>query len=280
MATTIALRSTAATPLDVRRSETGLDAPNHSSGYPPAAPARRRRGAAASAPRIHVLDRADDLRHLTSEIEDAGFDVLRRRMARPLHALDEQPPVAVVIALSSYARIPDVAEVVPDTDLQRTVVLAAVRREQVTAVRSAEGFDDFIVHPAEADELITRLDRALKRKLGVGRDVLRAGALRIDLANYQVYIGDREVALTHKEYELLRFLAADQGKVFSRAVLLHRIWGYENAFGARTVDVHIRRLRQKIESGEQKFIRTVRNVGYGLTPQTIAGPRPAATIER
>jgi DNA-binding response OmpR family regulator len=84
----------------------------------------------------------------------------------------------------------------------------------------------------------------------------------MDLANYTVHIAGRPVELTFKEYELLRFLAVNRDRVFSREALLNNVWGYDFYGGARTVDVHIRRLRSKIEEGHLTFIETVRNVGY------------------
>jgi DNA-binding response OmpR family regulator len=92
--------------------------------------------------------------------------------------------------------------------------------------------------------------------------VLRCGALLIDLANYKVMLDGRPIELTFKEYELLRFLASNRDKVFTREALLNRVWGYDYFGGARTVDVHIRRLRSKIEDRGHAFIETIRNVGY------------------
>jgi two-component system alkaline phosphatase synthesis response regulator PhoP len=84
----------------------------------------------------------------------------------------------------------------------------------------------------------------------------------MDLANYTVHVSGRPVELTYKEYELLRYLAQNQGRVVTRETLLSRVWGYDFYGGARTVDVHIRRLRSKIEDRHNTFVETVRNVGY------------------
>ena len=111
--------------------------------------------------------------------------------------------------------------------------------------------------------MVARVKRAIWLRSGVeGDNVLRAGDLHIDLANYKVFVGGRPVDLTYKEYELLRFLATNRDKVFTREALLNRVWGYDFYGGARTVDVHIRRLRSKIEDRAHTFIETVRNVGY------------------
>ena len=92
--------------------------------------------------------------------------------------------------------------------------------------------------------------------------MIRVGDLAIDLSRYEVTQGGRRMELTFKEYELLKFFATNPGKVFSREHLLNAVWGYDYYGGTRTVDVHIRRLRSKIENGPVLFIDTVRNVGY------------------
>ena len=92
--------------------------------------------------------------------------------------------------------------------------------------------------------------------------MIRAGDLVIDLANCEVRVEGKIVELTFKEYELLKFLAKDRGRVFTREALLNKVWGYDYFGGDRTVDVHVRRLRSKIELSGQTFIETVRNIGY------------------
>jgi len=145
----------------------------------------------------------------------------------------------------------------------RLPVVLVLRPDQVAGLDPTLAVDDFIVLPAMADELALRLRRAVWGKTGVdAASVLRSGDLMVDLANYKVFVGQQPVSLTFKEFELLRFLMTNRGKVFTREALLNRVWGYEYFGGARTVDVHIRRLRSKIETGASVFIETVRNVGY------------------
>ena len=88
------------------------------------------------------------------------------------------------------------------------------------------------------------------------------GPLALNLETYQAVLDGRTLDLTFMEYELLRFLAAHPGKVFTREVLLSRVWGYEYFGGARTVDVHVRRLRAKLGEEHASLIETVRSVGY------------------
>jgi DNA-binding response OmpR family regulator len=103
----------------------------------------------------------------------------------------------------------------------------------------------------------------MKRQRGVETDrCVKINDLVIDTGNYTVYRGGESLDLTFKEYELLRFLTAHRGKVFTREILLQQIWGYDYQGGTRTVDVHILRLRSKLGRDYSSFIRTVRNVGY------------------
>jgi DNA-binding response OmpR family regulator len=129
-------------------------------------------------------------------------------------------------------------------------------------------FDDFVLAPLRVPELTTRL-RVLLDKQGRGTDaeVIEYGPLQINLATYQAAIAGRVLDLTYMEYELLRFLASHPTKVFTRETLLSRVWGYEYYGGARTVDVHIRRLRAKLGEAHAHLIQTVRSVGYRFGAQ-------------
>jgi DNA-binding response OmpR family regulator len=142
-------------------------------------------------------------------------------------------------------------------------ILLIAGPEQIAGYDSIRDADDFVREGAPADELVARVRRILWR---IARhdssDVLKCGELVMDMANYTVHIAGRPVELTFKEYELLRFLAVNRDRVFSREALLNNVWGYDFYGGARTVDVHIRRLRSKIEDRHLTFIETVRNVGY------------------
>ena len=101
-----------------------------------------------------------------------------------------------------------------------------------------------------------------RRAAGPGPELVEYGPLVLNLETYQAVIGGRPLDLTYMEYELLKFLAQHPGKVFTREILLSRVWGYEYYGGARTVDVHIRRLRAKLGEEHANLIQTVRSVGY------------------
>ncbi len=130
-------------------------------------------------------------------------------------------------------------------------------------------FDDFVVGPFDVSELATRLRHRLRR---AGNESVAPrvehGGLSMNLETYQASIVGRVMDLTYMEYELLRFLATNPNRVFTRETLLSRVWGYEYYGGARTVDVHVRRLRAKLGEEHAHLIQTVRSVGYkfGTSP--------------
>ena len=131
-----------------------------------------------------------------------------------------------------------------------------------------------------AEELETRVARATRGSAPAGScTTLRAGSLELNPATYTVSVDGEAVDFTYVEYELLRFLMTHPNRVFSREALLQRVWGYDYYGGARTVDVHVRRLRAKLGDGHAERVKTVRSVGYlfELTPVRTA-PRPLRSV--
>ncbi|MEW6033280.1 MAG: response regulator transcription factor [Chloroflexota bacterium] len=128
--------------------------------------------------------------------------------------------------------------------------------------------DDFLIEPYRKAELVSRVRRLLRKagKSSEGEAITR-GALTVNSANYEVRVGERRVDLTYREYRLLEYLARNPGRVITRETLLNKVWGFDYFGGDRTVDVHIRRLRSKLEDAEHIFIDTVRNVGYRFREQ-------------
>jgi DNA-binding response OmpR family regulator len=124
-------------------------------------------------------------------------------------------------------------------------------------------FDDFCLTPFHPAELEARLRHLLVTDFDLHRaDLVEYGELTLNLETYQASISGRPLDMTYMEYELLKFLAQNPGKVFTREMLLSRVWGYEYYGGARTVDVHVRRLRAKLGEEHANLIQTVRSVGY------------------
>ncbi|HEV8681709.1 MAG TPA: winged-helix domain-containing protein [Actinomycetota bacterium] len=180
----------------------------------------------------------------------------------------------------ALVRLPDLApdlvvadaEVDPETCLRVLSALAAAGSPVgVVAVlpRGALGrfpwhevADDFVHRDCSEEELRLRLAMLLARRGETGEAVVRLGPVTINVETYQVAVGSRPLDLTYKEFELMRFLAQNTGRVFSRARLLREVWGYDFYGGTRTVDVHIRRLRAKLGPEHEHLIETVRGVGY------------------
>ena len=138
-------------------------------------------------------------------------------------------------------------------------------------------FDDFCLMPFHHAEFHLRLTRLLARHGAgpvVGSEAITYDALHIDPATYQAAIDGRPLDLTYMEYELLKFLASQPGRVFTRQALLSEVWGYDYYGGARTVDVHVRRLRAKLGEAHAGLITTVRSVGYrfGRSHWDVASP--------
>jgi DNA-binding response OmpR family regulator len=147
-------------------------------------------------------------------------------------------------------------------------IVVAVDDDTIERFPFESGADDFLLVKASPQEISARL-ALVARRTGRGHEatVLKVGDLTVNPENYQVYVRDRPLDLTYKEFELLKFLAQRPGRVCDRDLLLSEVWGYDYFGGTRTVDVHIRRLRAKLGAEHEALIETIRNVGYRLVPR-------------
>ena len=138
-----------------------------------------------------------------------------------------------------------------------------VPEDQLGRIDFAWGIEDYLTLPVSPARLAERLHFLMWKLDHVQvKNGFSHGGLVIDFERYEVHVKGEPVDLTYKEFELLKFLATHTGKPFTREVLLDKVWGYDYYGGTRTVDVHIRRLRAKLESARVTYIETVRNVGY------------------
>ena len=151
------------------------------------------------------------------------------------------------------------------------VIMLTARGEEAEKVRALDnGADDYITKPFNVGELIARLRAVMRRaRPTAGDTVLAFAGIRMDTAVHRVTRADRAIHLGPTEYRLLRFFLERPRRVFSREQLLDAVWGYNVYVEARTVDVHIRRLRTAINApGEPDLIRTVRSAGYAIEENT------------
>jgi len=147
--------------------------------------------------------------------------------------------------------------------LSEIKVLLVADEKAAGAIECDWGVADVILPPFATFELAMRMKLAMWRQgQPCADDVLAVDSLKINLANYEVTLGGQPIEMTYKEYELLKFLVTHPGRVHTRDALLNHVWGYDYYGGTRTVDVHVRRLREKLGLEASEHIETVRNVGY------------------
>ncbi|MGB3696617.1 MAG: response regulator transcription factor [Gordonia sp. (in: high G+C Gram-positive bacteria)] len=174
-----------------------------------------------------------------------------------------EPQAILVDARTDLAAARTLCRLVSDTGT--APVVAVVVEGGLVAVNADWGIDDFLLPgtgPAELDARLRLVTTRASGSIDEPMDKVTLGELVIDEATYTARLRGRPIDLTYKEFELLKFLAQNAGRVFTRAQLLHEVWGYDYFGGTRTVDVHVRRLRAKLGSDHESLIGTVRNVGY------------------
>lgn len=200
---------------------------------------------------VRVVDLWDDFARVVSA---AGDDAIVRAM---VFEAGDRPDLAMT-ALRAARKQQLLVEV---------AAILAVPPRQVANVEPTSGFDDFVVMPCMPAELYARI-RALEWKKSefTTEERLKVGALVIDRAAHEVTLEGRRIVFTAKEFALLSFLAANRGRVFTRDALLARVWGVRYEGGARTVDIHVRRLRAKL--GDAFPLETLRGAGYKLRAPT------------
>jgi DNA-binding response OmpR family regulator len=151
-------------------------------------------------------------------------------------------------------------------------VLALTARAEEKVAGLEAGMDDYVTKPFDPRELVARVRAVVRRSTGaVGSRVMQIGDLKVDPARHEVFVGEREVHLRAKEFELLEAFVRQPGIVLSRDDLLQRVWGFAFPGETRTVDVHVKQLRDKLE-GMSARIETVWGVGYKLVDPERVSP--------
>ncbi|HJL19359.1 MAG TPA: response regulator transcription factor [Sandaracinaceae bacterium LLY-WYZ-13_1] len=178
----------------------------------------------------------------------------------------EEPPTAILIEAldqveAGRAALMRLRAAAPLADVP---VICAVTVNAVQSIKPADAFDDIVLVPYVPVELYVRIRRIEWSKSEFeSQERIKVGPVVIDVAAHEVAVEGRPVKLTHQEFELLKFLASNRGRVFSRQQLLERVWGVSYYGGSRTVDIHVRRLRMKLGKDDVP-IETVRGVGYKM----------------
>ncbi len=211
-------------------------------------------------PRVLIIaEDAEAVRQLATELNRRNFTCSVSSAAGIDQQLTEQTPDLVLLETDNHDSIGPLSRVIRQRNMP---VIALARLETISSLDGQLDVDDFVIRPYNPRELIARAKRLLHKNTRDNTELIRCGDLTIDTARCEVTVAGSPKILTFKEYELLKFLASNPGRVFSRNTLLDRVWGRDYFGGDRTVDVHVRRLRSKIEDSGHCFIETVRNIGY------------------
>ena len=145
---------------------------------------------------------------------------------------------------------------------KKVVALLPLKDMDLLISNFSRPYFDFCLPPHDVNEIFLRIVNINGKSISESRELISSGPLTINQESYEVTLDGEKIDLTFKEYELLKYLALKPGRVFSRESLLHSVWEYDYYGGTRTVDVHVRRLRSKINDLKYNFIETVWNVGY------------------
>jgi DNA-binding response OmpR family regulator len=232
-------------------------------------------GSEPPARRILIVDpEATARREIKLACEQDGYEVLECDTGQEaLKQLEEAKPSLILLEvtlpdLSGF----DVCRDIRKLDAAVPVVMLSARSDEIDVVVGLEiGADDYVVKPVRMRELLARIAAHLRKarmeSYDSSRGRLEFKDLLIDVNERRVFRGEQEVDLTHTEFDLLAFLAANAGKVLSREKILNTIWGYEYPIETRVIDVHIRNLRRKIEAQPARpyYILAVPGIGYRFT---------------
>lgn len=217
---------------------------------------------------IYIVEDDQNIREIESfALKNSGYTIMDFECAKDFyHQLAEKVPDCILLdimlpdedgleILKKIRSIPDTRKV--------PIMMITAKTTELDKVKGLDlGADDYITKPFGIMELISRVKALLRRSMNMEDEkFLSAGDIFLDGEKHMVYVKDEPIDLTFKEYELLKLLIQNQGIVMSRDVIMERIWGIDFEGESRTLDVHIKTLRQKLKN-TGTLIKTVRNVGY------------------
>jgi two-component system, OmpR family, phosphate regulon response regulator PhoB len=219
--------------------------------------------------RVLIVDDDPDIQRLVSyNLSQAGFQVTTAVSGRlALDSVQKHPPDLIILDVM----LPDIdgLEVCRslrqrDNSRRIPVIMLTARTEEIDRVVGFEvGADDYVMKPFSPRELVLRV-KSIFRRIGEDRsDVLRIGRIRLFPQRRHVVAGSRSITLTAKEFDLLQELMRARGNVLTREMLMDKVWGYHGDAASRTLDTHVRRLREKL-GDDGVHVETVRGVGYRM----------------
>ncbi|MGB0868013.1 MAG: response regulator transcription factor [Flavobacteriales bacterium] len=215
-----------------------------------------------------VDDEPDIIEILTYNLKKEGFTVSSANNGKSALSMMENdiPHVVVLDVMMPGMDGMEACEIIRNNPKYDNVLIAflTARGEDYSQIAGLDsGADDYITKPIKPKVLISRINALLRRKAAVVEENMTQAIeildLKIDKEQYLVYQNDKRIELPRKEFELLLLMASKPGKVFNREEIFSNIWGNDVVVGGRTIDVHIRKLREKIGEG---YIKTIKGVGY------------------
>lgn len=229
--------------------------------------------------KILIVDDEEHIRELLKfNLNNSGYDtVLASNGIAALKCAETEKPDLVLLDIM----IPDMDGIEVCKNIRKnkelvntSIIMLTAKSEELDKILGLElGADDYITKPFSIRELLARVKAVLRRNTITipnkdESNIEVFGGLKIDFERHEVIVDDKPVNLTLKEFELLEILIRNKGKILKRETLLDKVWGYEYIGETRTVDVHIRYIRKKIEKDDKnpQYIETVRGVGYRFNP--------------
>lgn len=217
---------------------------------------------------IYIVEDDQNIREIESfALKNSGYTIMDFECAKDFyHQLAEKVPDCILLDImlpdEDGLEILKKVRSIPDTR-KVPIMMITAKTTELDKVKGLDlGADDYITKPFGIMELISRVKALLRRSMNMEDEkFLSAGDIFLDGEKHMVYVKDEPIDLTFKEYELLKLLIQNQGIVMSRDVIMERIWGIDFEGESRTLDVHIKTLRQKLKNAGT-LIKTVRNVGY------------------
>lgn len=219
---------------------------------------------------IYIVEDDQNIREIESfALKNSGYQVADFECAKTFYRqVAEKTPDCILLDVmlpdEDGLEIVRKLRSIPDTR-RVPIMMVTAKTTEIDKVKGLDmGADDYITKPFGVMELISRVKALLRRSMNMEDEkFLSTGEIFLDGEKHMVYVQDEPCELTYKEYELLKLLIQNQGIVMSRDIIMERIWGINFEGESRTLDVHIKTLRQKLKSAGA-HIKTVRNVGYKL----------------